>query len=78
MQGLWTALYSNHKIPISEWIGFLLDISGFGSFSLTSKVNRNASSTTKYWMEKTFLLLEKFRMISFLKTVYGLMRPFSR
>lgn len=51
-------IFDNHKIPISEWIGFLLDILGFGSFSLTSKVNRNASSTTRYWIEKTFLLLE--------------------
>jgi transposase-like protein len=51
-------MFDSHKIPISEWIGFLLDIFGYGSFSLTSKVNRNAGNTTKYWMDKTFLLLE--------------------
>jgi hypothetical protein len=51
-------IFDNRKIPISEWIGFLLDIFGYGSFNLTSKVNRNANTTTKYWMDKTFLLLE--------------------
>lgn len=51
-------IFDNHKISISEWIGFLLDILGYGSFSLTSKVNRNANNTTKYWIDKTFLLLD--------------------
>ena len=51
-------IFDSHKIPISEWIGFLLDIFGYGSFSLTSKVNRNSNNTTNYWIDKTFLLLE--------------------
>jgi transposase-like protein len=51
-------IFDSHKIPISEWIGFLLDIFGYGSFGLTSKVNRNSNNTTMYWMDKTFLLLE--------------------
>ena len=28
-------IFDSHKIPISEWIGFLLDIFGHGSFGLT-------------------------------------------
>lgn len=51
-------LFDGHKIPITEWLGFLLDIFGYGSFALTSKVNRNSINTTKYWLEKVFLILE--------------------
>jgi transposase-like protein len=49
-----TTIFDSHKIPISEWIGFLLDMFGYGSFGLTSKVNRNSNNTTMYWMDKTF------------------------
>ena len=55
---LTNTIFDNHKIPISEWVGFLLDVMGYGSFNLTSKVNRNSSNTTKYWIDKTFLLLD--------------------
>ena len=55
---LTNTIFDNHKIPITEWVGFLLDILGYGSFILTSKVNRNANNTTKYWIDKTFLLLD--------------------
>ena len=34
-------------------------IIGIGSFNLTSKMNRNSYTTTKYWMKKLFLILEK-------------------
>ena len=34
-------------------------IIGNGSFNLTFKMNRNAYTTTKYWMKKLFLILEK-------------------
>ena len=33
-------------------------IIGYGSFNLTSKINRNAYSTAKYWMEKLFIILK--------------------
>jgi len=55
---LTNTLFDNHKIPLTEWLGFLLDIFGYGSFSLTSKGNRNSINTTKYWMEKVFLMLK--------------------
>jgi transposase-like protein len=51
-------LFDSHKIPITEWLGFLLDIFGYGSFGLTSKGNRNSINTTRYWIEKVFLVLE--------------------
>lgn len=58
---LTNTLFENHKIPLTEWLGFLLDIFGYGSFSLTSKGNRNSINTTKYWMEKVFLMLEDYQ-----------------
>ena len=51
-------VFDNHKLPLTEWLGFLLDIFGFGSFSLVSKGNRNSINTTKYWKDKVFILLE--------------------
>jgi len=55
---LTNTIFDSHKLSLSEWMGFLLDIFGFGSFNLTSKVNRNANNTTKYWISKVFLLLD--------------------
>jgi transposase-like protein len=55
---LTNTIFDSHRLSISEWMGFLLDIFGFGSFNLTSKVNRNANNTTKYWISKVFLLLD--------------------
>lgn len=51
-------VFDSHRLPLTEWLGFLLDIFGFGSFSLTSKGNRNSINTTRYWKDKVFLLLE--------------------
>lgn len=55
---LTNTIFDSHKLPISEWIGFLLDIMDFGSYRFTSKVNRNSSTTTKYWIDKLFLVLK--------------------
>lgn len=55
---LTNTIFDNHKLSISEWMGFLLDIFGFSSFNLTSKVNRNSNNTTKYWTNKLIMLLE--------------------
>ena len=50
-------IFDQRKIPITEWLDFILSILGYGSFRLTSKANRNAYNTTRYWMDKLFLLL---------------------
>lgn len=50
-------IFDQRKIPLTEWLDFLLSITGYGSFSLTSKTNRNASNTTKYWIKKLFAIL---------------------
>jgi len=54
-------IFENHKISITEWIEFLLDLFNYGSTSLISKVNRNAINTSIYWLQKTFLLLKEYQ-----------------
>ena len=54
-------IFDQRKIPITEWLDFLLTLFGYGSFSLTSKGNRNAYNTTRYWMDKVFLLLKSWQ-----------------
>lgn len=50
-------IFENHKISLTEWVEFLLDIFNYGSISLTSKVNKNSVNTTSYWIHKIFLVL---------------------
>lgn len=54
-------IFGNHKIPISEWLDFLLSVFGYGRFNLVSKANRNAYNTTRYWIEKVFLVLREYQ-----------------
>ena len=58
---LTNTIFDNHKIPISEWVDFLLSIFGYGSLNLVSKSNRNAYNTTKFWIEKVFLVLHEYQ-----------------
>lgn len=50
-------IFDQRKISISEWIDFLVMLMGYGSYNLTSKINRNSYNTTRYWMDKVFLIL---------------------
>ncbi len=54
-------LFQDHKISISEWIEYLLDLFNYSSITLASKVNKNAFTTSKYWLSKVFLLLEGYQ-----------------
>lgn len=54
-------IFENRKISISEWIEFCLDVFRYESLSVTSKTNKNASTTTKYWLKKLFMLLEDYQ-----------------
>ncbi len=58
---LTNTIFDSHKIPLTEWLDFLLTIFGYGSFNLTSKNNRNAYTTTRYWMDKVFLVLREYQ-----------------
>ena len=53
-------VFDGHKISITEWIEFLLDIFNYGSISLTSKVNKNSITTTNYWLNKLFVVLRNY------------------
>lgn len=54
-------IFDNHKIPISEWMEFMLGVFRYQSFSSISKTLRIADTTTKYWMNKLFLLLKDYQ-----------------
>ena len=60
--GRFTALtgtiFDNRKIPISEWIEYLLHLFEFHSLTTSSFDNRNASSTGRYWLFKVFAVLK--------------------
>ncbi len=64
-------IFEEHKISITEWIEFLLDLFNYGSTSLVSKVNKNCINTSRYWLTKTFLVLKDYQQSILLKgTVY--------
>lgn len=54
-------IFEKHKISITEWVEFLLDIFNYGSTSLTSKVNKNSINTSTLWLQKMFLVLENYQ-----------------
>ena len=64
-------IFENHKISITEWIEFLLDIFNYGSTTLTSKVNKNSMNTSIFWLNKVFLVLKNYQQNIVLEgTVY--------
>lgn len=54
-------IFENHKIPLTEWIEFLLGLFNYSSSSLSSKNNKNSDTTTSYWLHKVFLVLENYQ-----------------
>ena len=54
---LTNTIFDSKKIPFSEWIEFLLHLFEFHSITTSSRDNRNASSTGKYWLIKVFSVL---------------------
>lgn len=60
-------IFEKHKISISEWIEYLLDLFNYGSLTLTSKVNKNIINTSIYWLHKTFLVLQNWQDCIILK-----------
>lgn len=60
-------IFENHKIPITEWIEFLLDIFNYGSTTLTSKVNKNTLNTSIFWLHKVFIVLQDWQKSIVLK-----------
>ena len=44
-------IFDSRKIPVSEWIEYCLNIFRYISLNADSWNNRNAISTSKYWLE---------------------------
>ena len=54
-------IFEDKKIPISEWIEYLLHLFEFHSITTSARDNRNASSTGRYWLIKVFSVLEHYQ-----------------
>ncbi len=50
-------IFDSHKIPISEWIEFLYNLFSFVSLNSGSWNNKNAITTSRYWLDKMFILV---------------------
>ena len=51
-------IFDSRKIPISEWVEYLLHLFEFHSIRSSAYDNRNADSTGRYWLQKVFLVLD--------------------
>ena len=51
-------IFDSKKIPISEWIEYLIHLFEFHSITTSARDNRNAISTGRYWLFKVFAVLE--------------------
>ena len=53
-------IFDCHKISISEWTEYCLNLFRYLSVTADSRNNRNAITTSRYWLEKLFLVLEGY------------------
>lgn len=51
-------IFDSKKIPISEWIEYLLHLFEFHSIKTSAIDNRNVPSTGHYWLKKVFYVLK--------------------
>lgn len=51
-------IFDSHKISVSEWMEYTLNILRYVSINADSWNNKNAFTTSRYWLEKLFLVLE--------------------
>lgn len=58
---LTNTIFDSKKIPISEWIEYLLHLFEFHSIRSSARDNRNAASTGKYWLKKVFAVLKNYQ-----------------
>ena len=54
-------IFEGHKVSISEWMDYSLNIFRYVSINADSWNNRNAFKTSRYWLEKLFLVLEFYQ-----------------
>lgn len=53
-------IFDGHKISISEWMEYCLNIFRYLSITADAWNNRNAFTTSRYWLEKLFLVLDDY------------------
>jgi transposase-like protein len=51
-------IFDDHKISISEWIEYCLNLFRHVSITADSWNNKNDFNTSRYWLEKVFVTLE--------------------
>jgi len=51
-------IFDEHRISISEWMEYCLNVFRHVSLTSSSWNNKNAFTTSKYWLKKLFLTLE--------------------
>ena len=54
-------IFADKKIPITEWIEYLIHLFEFHSVTTSSRDNRNAASTGRYWLYKVFMVLKDYQ-----------------
>lgn len=54
-------IFDEHRVSISEWIEYCLNIFRNVSVNADSWNNKNAFATSRYWLEKIFLLLDDYQ-----------------
>ena len=54
-------IFEDKKIPVSEWVEYLLHLFEFHSITTSARDNRNAYSTGKYWLIKVFSVLKHYQ-----------------
>lgn len=54
-------IFDGRKISISEWMEYCLNIFRYVSINADSWNNKNAFSTSRYWLQKLFLTLEDYQ-----------------
>lgn len=55
---LTNTIFEDRKIPISEWIEYLMHLFEFHSIVSSARDNRNSETTGKYWLIKIFEVLK--------------------
>ena len=55
------SLFDSRKIPVAEWIEFLVHLFQYESLSISSLDNRNVRSTGRYWIKKVFEALKHYQ-----------------
>jgi transposase-like protein len=51
-------IFDEHRVPISEWMEYCLNLFRHVSITADSWNNKNAFTTSRYWLQKLFLTLE--------------------